>query len=465
MKSMKKATSLLLALAMLFALAACGGKNQPSQQPSAGGDAPKVESGAPASDPSAGSGVVKALSKPVEINFWHCVSNATYAAILEGQIDAFNNGRGAELGIKVVPSLQGSAADLYNAVVGAIKANSAPDVIMASPTHTAEYLQADCIVELSGYVNDPDVGIDDRADFYDNFWAYGNSFQQEGTYSLPFNLKAEVLYYNVKFFEEHDLAIPTIWDEMLETCREIKGITGLPAFGWDNMSSAFATLLLQKGGAYTSPDGEILFLNDQNEALSKEVIQLWKDCMDEGIWRLAGEDKLFSGPFANEIIPMYIGVTTESTWINQKCDEDFVWSAAPIPQYDAANPAAFLEGYTLEIVDQRGDPEKDYACWEFIKYMTSHDANLAIACGSGYMPIRKSVADDPDYAAYIEESGDQAQVVGTAQADAYFVNNAFVTDTYTSNGLWAELKTMMGSVLTNGVEIDTALNQLKTQFQ
>ena len=74
---------------------------------------------------------------------------------------------------------------------------------------------------------------------------------QGGIYSLPIHSYSEVLYYNKTFFAEHGLSVPTTWDELVETCRAIRDITGAPAFGWDNLAGSFMTLLLQNGGRYT----------------------------------------------------------------------------------------------------------------------------------------------------------------------------------------------------------------------
>lgn len=450
---MKKWISLFLICALLLSVASCGNSASEKQNSLTvqSGDTEKTD-------------ITKDLSGPVELKFWHCISNTTHLSILNQLIDDFNSGIGAEKGIKVTPTAQGSTADLYNATVGAIKANTAPDVLMTTPGHTADYLMADCVVDLTPYINDPDVGMTDIEDFYESFWEQGCSYEKEGMYSLPIHMKAEVLYYDVDFFTEHNLTVPSTWDEMIETSRAITEITGEPAFGWDSMASALVTMCLQQGAEFTTSNGEILLFD--SEEIMYDVIQTWQNCVDEGIWRLAGEDKLFSGPFANRIIPMYIGVTTESAWIVQKqADDNFHWAAVPIPQYNSDTPAVFQEGHCIEILNQSNDPEKIYASWEFIKYMTSHDANLATACGSGYMPIRKSVAVDPVYLKYIEESGNTALVAGTEQADAYYISPAFVTDTYTSVGLWTELQNMMSNILTNGVSPEDALTQLIAEFQ
>ena len=117
-----------------------------------------------------------------------------------------------------------------------------------------------------------------------------------------------------RFFAEHGLSVPTTWDELVETCRAIRDITGAPAFGWDNLAGSFMTLLLQNGGRYTDQNGNLYFATEDSD-ITLKVLQMWQDNVNEGIWRTAGEDQFFSGPFANEMIPMYIGDSVEASYI------------------------------------------------------------------------------------------------------------------------------------------------------
>ena len=67
----------------------------------------------------------------------------------------------------------------------------------------------------------------------------------------------------------------------------------------------------------------------------------------------------------------------------------------------AANLSA---GHVIIALNQDGNQDRMYAAYEFIKFMTSHDANLAVAAGNtGYLPIRQSVAEDPAYEAYVAD--------------------------------------------------------------
>ncbi len=459
---MKKLLSIILALAMTACLlAGCGGNgNTPPADP----NPPASSDDQPQDGPEDG-GIATTFSTDgvIELDFWHCISNPTHLEILNGLVDSFNETVGKEKGIHVTAYAQGSQADLDATTIGAIKAGTIPNVTLSVPSYTAAYLPADCVVDLTPYVYHEEIGIEDLDDFYPAFLRQGEEYPQEGLYSLPIHMKAEVLYYNVNFFEENGLTVPATWEELIETSRKITAITGKPAFGWDSLASAFITMSLEKGGQFADKEGSIGFL--EQDEISKEVIGLWQDCISEGIWRTAGEDGFFSGPFANEIVQMYIGVSTESSWINQKAVEGLRWAAAPIPSFaDKGISAAFQEGHVIEILSQDKNPDEILASWFFIKYMTSYEANLATACGSGYMPIRKSVAESEAYQSWCQENNNFASYVATQSADSYYILPAFVTDTYTAAGLWSEIKVMMGSILDNGVDVDTALDTLKVQF-
>ena len=291
---MKKIVSLFLAMTMALSLAACGSKT--GEQAAAGSGTQKEDT------------LVKEISSPVEIQFWHSISNPVHAEILENLIKEFNDTVGQEKGITVVPTFNGSSSELYSNVIAAIKAGNAPDVTLALRPYVADYLQTDYVVDLAPYISDPDVGISDYNDIFEGLRNANSNYEKEGTYSLPIHSYSEVLYYNVDFFEKNNLTVPTTWDEMVDTCSKIREITSAPAFGWDNLAGSFMTLVKQFGGRYTDQNGNIYFANEDADVALK-VLNLWKDNVDRGIWRTAGEDMFFSGPFANEQIPMYIGDT------------------------------------------------------------------------------------------------------------------------------------------------------------
>lgn len=400
--------------------------------------------------------IATSLSEPVTIEFWHSISNTTHAAILEDLVAQFNAGRGAELGITVVPTFQGSGSELYSNVVAALKAGNAPDVSLATTVYAADYLQTDYVVDLTPYIQNETIGMTDYEDIFEGLRAASSGYAKEGIYSLPIHSYSEVLYYNTKFFSENNLTVPTTWDELIETSRKITAITGAPAFGWDNLAGSFMTLLQQYGGKYTSSQGELFFTEDP---VAIQVLKMWQDNVKEGIWRTAGEDMFFSGPFANEIIPMYIGDSVEASYIPMK-NPDLQWSVAPIPQVNAEKPYNLTAGHVILALSMDGNEAKKYAAYEFIKFMTSTEANMAVTCGgTGYLPIRQSVVDSDEFAAFIA-AGNPAQKAGVEQSKAYFYEPVFTTETITSNAVRSAVKVMMENVIVNGDDPETAMEDL-----
>ena len=168
---MKKIVSLFLAMTMALSLAACGSKT--GEQAAAGSGTQKEDT------------LVKEISSPVEIQFWHSISNPVHAEILENLIKEFNDTVGQEKGITVVPTFNGSSSELYSNVIAAIKAGNAPDVTLALRPYVADYLQTDYVVDLAPYISDPDVGISDYNDIFEGLRNANSNYEKEGTFSLP----------------------------------------------------------------------------------------------------------------------------------------------------------------------------------------------------------------------------------------------------------------------------------------
>ena len=433
---MKNMTCLLLAGTAALSLAACGSESAPSQT----------------SD-----GIVTKITKPVELQFWHSISNPVHAEVLDKLIAQFNDTVGKEKQITVTATFNGSSSDLYSNVIAAIKAETAPDVTLALRPYVADYLQTDLVVDLTPYIQDETVGMPDYEDIFEGLRNGGIPAREIGDWDSD----ELVLIQGIMdaFFEENGLTVPATWDELIETSKKIHEITGAPAFGWDNLAGSFMTLVKQYGGRYTDPEGNIYFAEEDSETALK-VLNLWKENVGSGIWRTAGEDMFFSGPFANEQIPMYVGDSVEASYIPAK-NPELKWSTAPIPQVSDDTAANLSAGHVITALNQSGNPEKAYASYELIKFLTSKEANLAVVtAGTGYLPIRQSVADSEEYKAYVAD-GHDFLTAAVEQNDRYFYEPAFTNDTTTSSAVTSAVRTMMQEVAENGTDPQTALDNLK----
>ena len=402
------------------------------------------------------SDVVTTISNPITIEFWHSFSGDVQLPVIEGLVKEFNDTVGKEKGITVVPVAQGSGPQLYSKVIGAIKAGDVPAVAMTKVIYNEDYVTADASVDLTPYINDSEVGITDFDDFFPAFQEESMGYSKEGIYSLPLAKNVDVVYYNADFFAENGLVPPRTWDELEVVAQKIYDLTGRAAFGYDNLSYLFQNLCYQYGGAYTNNKGDLLFLEDNAwlEGVTNYADKVWA-----GIWRTAGEDYFFSGPFARQTIMMYVGGTVESTYINMKGPE-FKWSAAPIPQANPEDPHALSYDHVIAALSLDGYTEETYAAWEFIKFITSTEASLKITTGTAYIATRNSVLETEEYKTFIANGGNDALKAATQQKDFLFYEPAFTTDTYSTSTLSTEITTMMKSILENHVDPQTAMDAL-----
>ena len=443
---MKKWLSMLLALGMMFSLTACGGSDSSSSNA-------ESQTADPAS-------VEVELSEPITITFWHGIVQENMQQTLNEIIDDFNNGIGAEMGITVESYAKGEMSDLENAVTAAIKAGDMPNVTMTEAASVVDWLQAGCVVDLTPYIENENYGLD-LDDYYDIYIEDSCSYPVEGYYSLPLYVACEVMYYNVDFFKENNLTVPTTWSEFEDVCTKISEITGRPAGGWDEGVKCFSTLVEQKGIGYTDREGNLLFAEDLDA--TTDVISWYQDMVQRGIIRTPGEDFFFSGPFANQQVQMYISSGNEGEFINMKIPESnkFEWSCAPIPQFEDGTKADYAEGFLLSMLDNTGDLATRWASWIFIQYMQSYEVSQKILSGESRLPFLKSVAASEEFL----QNAAPAQLAGVEQQDFAYTYPGFETDTYTSSGLHDYVVIATDNILNNGADVHTELESLISTLQ
>ncbi len=397
------------------------------------------------------------IKEPITITFWEMLDNETYDADLQKVVDAFNAGIGAEYGITVdMQVISGGSETMETKLVAAIRAGAGvPNVVMTEATYVPDYLLADAIVDLTPYIQSAEYGLD-LSDYYDFFVNLGSSYTEEGTYTLPGYVSGEVMYYNKTFFEENGLTVPTTWDEMVETCTKITEITGRPAFGWDDPFKTFTTLVTQAGAGYTDTQGNILFGGD-NLQIAIDAIQWYKDQIDAGIFRTAGEDYYFSGPFGRGDVQLYIGSGNEAQWIQYKIPDGVTmdWACAAIPQGKegwANVPADYSENFVYAIMDTNNDEAARMASWLFLRYLEQPENVYATTTSDAFMPYLKSVAESE---AWLSVAG-TAQKAESVQADSFYTYAGFDG----ASALRADATTAIQDILVNGADVTETLTNL-----
>lgn len=344
----------------------------------------------------------------------------------------------------------GSYDDVRDQISTEITVGGQPNIAYCYPDHVALYNLAKAVRTLDAFIDSQEVithadgsteimGLTEqqKADFIEGYYNEGLQFGDGKMYTMPFSKSTEVLYYNKTFFEENGLAVPTTWDEMEELCAKIVEIDpySIP-LGYDSEGNWFITMTEQLGTPYTSAtEPHFVFNTEENRAFVKR----FREWFQEGYMTTA---KLYgaytSGLFTSKDQTrsyMSIGSSAGATYQRPAKGDDgnypFEVGIATIPQADAGNRKVISQGPSVCIF-KKANVQEEYASWLFVKYLTtSVDFQAEFSMASGYVPVIKSVTNNPVYADFLAKAdgGDYVSALSAKvcleQEDAYYTSPAF----------------------------------------
>jgi multiple sugar transport system substrate-binding protein len=387
-------------------------------------------------------------SKPVTITFYHTMGQSL-REVLDRYIVEFN---------KLYPNITvnheqvGGYDDVRDQIKQEIAVGAQPNIAYCYPDHVALYNLAKATTSLDSLIAS-DLTVT-RADgttetlgltqaeidnFIKGYYDEGKSFGDDKMYTLPLSKSTEVLYYNATFFKEHDLKVPTTWDELEETCKKIKEIDPdcIP-LGYDSESNWFITMCEQMNSPYTSATGDhFLFNNETNRNFVKKFREWYQKGYVTTQEISGGYTSALFTKAATEKGNSYMSIGSSAGATHQrptKGDEGYPFEVgiATVPQMDVNNPKVISQGPSLCIFG-KSDPQEVLASWLFVKFLTTNvDFQAEFSIVSGYIPVIKSVNDHEVYNNKFlnkADGGDNITAlsvkVGLAQEKAYYVSPAF----------------------------------------
>ena len=345
----------------------------------------------------------------------------------------------------------GSYDDVKDQISTEITTGNQPHIAYCYPDHVASYNVSKAVVTLDNLIaseivvtredgTTETIGLtpEQKADFIQGYYNEGAQFGDGLMYSMPFSKSTEVLYYNATFFAEHNLSVPTTWEEMEALCARIKEIDpeSIP-LGYDSEGNWFITMCEQYGSPYTSAEAgnHFLFDNDQN----RDFVKMFREWYDKGyVTTSTLYGGYTSGLFTAETGTrsyMSIGSSAGATHQAPKKGEDgnypFSVGIATIPQINPDAPKVISQGPSLCIF-KKANPQEVVASWLFVKFLTTNvDLQAEFSMVSGYVPVLKSVAENADYQAWLAKEDGNAFIAARSakicleQEHAYYTSPAF----------------------------------------
>lgn len=394
----------MLAALMLLGLVACdmpaaekqedpAAAETPADAPEA--EAPEAEEPADAEAPKADA---EAPGEPVTVVMWHTLTDHHQAA-LDEIIEKFNASQDR---YKVVAEQQ-PYSEFSAKLLQAVSSGTGPDFTKMFASDAVNYIEEGYLYDFAPLINDPEIGTPDFKDqIVPGLYEEITQWDKDKIYMIPRTYGSEVLFYNKTWFDELGLDAPTTWTEVEEASKAIYEKYGVAGFGTDSITDTFTIWMMQGGSDYIDVENKTVAI-DRDLAIEK--LNWFAKGVQEGYFRLVGEDKYFSNPFGSKAVGMYIGSAAGYDYFYAAIPEDgeghFELGVCPVPQ---EGPEKYISNFGNTWVCLARDDEHARGAYEFITFMNQKENAIPWAMAYGALPARKEAVEDPEFQKFAEEN-------------------------------------------------------------
>lgn len=329
--------------------------------------------------------------KKVQIEYWHVAAESFGGATVKELVADFNkNHPNIEVTAKYNPDMY---KGLTQNLQAAIASGKNPDVVQMGYSflnYAAENLQYTDLNKAFSEAGDANFMKDNFLPNVLNL-AQTEDGKQIG---LPYSVSVPVLYYNPEIFAKAGLDAnnpPKTWDEVSKAAKQIKDKTGNMGFFMQEYADNWAQqgLIESNGGQMLKKvNGKVQAGFDTPEAA--QAYQLLADMVKNGSGLHATNEEGFQAYLSGKLGMV---CTTIGKRANFEKSAKFPVKAAPFPAFTGKEVKIPAGGNFLMVFSK--DATKQKAAIEFIKYLESPEASAKWSTGTGYLPPRKGVADDP----------------------------------------------------------------------
>lgn len=352
-RQIKKVLSLLLVVAMVLSMAACGGASKD-------GDT--------------------ASNKQIDLKFVSCyVGTESKAAIIKTLIDEFNAANTGK--IKVENDGVPEYANALNKIKTSMAANQAVDIFSVQESIlTKDFWGAGKLADLTKYIDDEFKG-------YKNESEWAEATIDGKTMGVPFVTLLIGMYYNKDIFAKAGVTeVPKTWDEMLVACDKIKQI-GIAPFSMQTLGTGWTSMLLYSTMAGSNIGGNDYIIGastfEKPEFIdSAKLLLKLKD--------YTTNDAL-GGQYDIAINNFMVGKTAmvaNGPWMvgDMKKNAEFYKNVGVMPYPSNGKGQTVIAGPCLKLCSSalnEKDPEKMKAIASFLKFVSSTENTKRMALASG----------------------------------------------------------------------------------
>jgi multiple sugar transport system substrate-binding protein len=337
-------------------------------------------------------------SGPVKIDFWYGLGGKLGETV-ESIITAFNESQNE---VFVTGVQQSSYQETERQLQAAVAANRVPAAAVLRVYVLSPFTRRDILAPLDAYI-DAAPGFN-KNDFVPSFLSYCYNDRNE-IIALPAYGTTQVMYYRKDAFQEAGInpgeAFKS-WQSLAAAAAKMtrRDKNGVTFYGWELMwgSSNMMDIAYSNGARHLSDDGRTALLATPEWIDSWETVRRWLH--EDQIFGIhhGGDgweywyktiDDVMQGRAAG-----YVGSSGDQG------DLDFnIVAAHAQPGYGSRPPLPYAEPLALVAMSGASAAQKE-AAFRWMNYFTSAGVTSTFSIQTGYIPVRLSCLEIPEYKAW-----------------------------------------------------------------
>lgn len=334
---------------------------------------------------------IYAVTAPINIVFWHSLSNEPDVELLTRMVKDFE---ATQPNVTVTMEYIGSYNAINEKLVSAHAAGTGlPGVAIINVPRLTSYAEGGLAEDLTPYIA---ANAYDTSDFGAGFV---DAMNVKGAQTaLPFMESGQVFFYNKTVLDELGLTFPTAWADMDAYVKAVYEKTGKPAIsilGYDN--AYFYNLFVNVGAYMINEDGKTTGLDNP---AAFDLIKQMAEWVDKGYVTWYYSSDAASNAQAAFTAGETMGVLyTTTLYDDYKAGSNFEVSIALNPK--AKTAYHMVAGGTLIIPAKNTQAVKN-ASFLLASFLAGPKYNVEWAKTTSYLPTRKSVVGTPEYEEYLK---------------------------------------------------------------
>ncbi|AEV29098.1 ABC-type sugar transport system, periplasmic component [Sphaerochaeta pleomorpha str. Grapes] len=344
------------------------------------------------------------------ITWWHSNSGLLQTAA-EKMVQEFNTTVGKEKGIVVEAVYQGKSNDVLTKTKALLQKDShgsLPDLVQLDASGVLDVRDSEYLIDME------DLAKADSYDLNQILSACRLSVTYKGKMiAMPFNSSTILLYYNKTAFDEAGISsAPKTLDELAVVAQKLVvhdakgkvtryGIANVPTTYelcvWLGQQNGLSYITDEQNG-HTGTPSKVVF--DENGTM-ETFLKKWKALYQTGALENLTSD--VNSEFASGKVAMMAASTSKLTTVMQMVGDRFELGVASLPMVnEQATGGVNVGGGAIYAFDNgAGNSE---AAWEFVKFATSGEQQLAWHIATGYFPVNAKTYSEEAFLTYNKEN-------------------------------------------------------------